>query len=95
MSNTSKQSKPDWECPQCKHKPLKTIMVLYSCPLIYKMECPKCLHKFEKEFGEYLKVLSGEDAVRARPYLYIDDERFPEWQKIAREEIKKSKKNET
>jgi len=64
-----------------------TVTVGYSCPLTYICKCKDCkdlnYHSDPDEDG--INVLSGVDAVKKRPHMYLDD---PKWGKVAREEIR-------
>ncbi len=73
-------------CPSCGQHALKMTSVLYSEPLQFTAICSNCSYK---EHGESspIKVLTGEDAVRAHPHMYVGHENL-EWRKIAEELIK-------
>lgn len=68
-------------CPRCEQYTLKMTSVLYSCPLQFIAHCTNCVFSEHAE-GLPIKVLEGEEAVRAHPQLYIDHENFV-WRKLA------------
>ena len=68
---------------QCKI--LSMTNVKYSCPLQFTAVCSNCYFSEEGE-GEAITVLQGEDAVRARPEIYLNCDN-PEWCKLAKELI--------
>lgn len=76
-----KESDINGPCPNCGEKTLIMVDVRYSCPLQFIAVCKSCGFSAKGE-GEPIKVLSGEDAVRKRPELWIND---PEWGNLAKQ----------
>ena len=72
-------------CPSCNQHTLKMCSVLYSCPLQFIAHCTNCVYSVNAK-GQAIKVLEGEDAVRARPKLYLDHEN-PVWRKLAEDTL--------
>jgi len=76
-------------CPNCGRKSVEVESVGYSCPAVYFLVCKSCNHRWSGSVpGTGIKVISGEEAVRKRPELYLDCDNET-YREIAEEEMRK------
>ena len=66
----------------------KILIVLYSCPVQYEMQCTKCGQKIRREGKGGIKVLTLEESIRMRPQMYAEDE-DPARRAIALDELER------
>ncbi len=84
-----KESELSGPCPNCGESKLKMTNALYSEPLLFTAVCENCDFSEEGQ-GELKNILEGEDAVRARPHIYVgcDD---PKLSKLAEQLLANAK----
>lgn len=61
------------KCPECGYEG-SNFSVKYAAPLLY--ECPLCKsHHTDPNDGSAIRVLSGEEGIKARPEMYSEEDK--------------------